>query len=279
MSVSAPHWAEGESGTAFKKRRVGQTNLEVTELGIGTATFPGQLGVKVPIEGARQTIDDALAAGVRYFDTAPMYGFGLLRAHPRRRAAVPRRRTWCSRPRSGGCFIRCASEAERAPGSNPWTQPFPFTMTYDYSYDAIMRSFEESLHRLGLGKIDILLVHDIGVQTHGAEVNATHWKALADSGYRALSELKAQGLVSAIGLGVNEVHVLMDAFEDRRLGHPPPRQPLHPARADAAPHALRRVPEARHLDACGRPVRRRHPCRAPTSGGRRPAPTTRRRPR
>ena len=86
-------------------------------------------------------------------------------------------------------------------------------MTYDYTYDAIMRSFEDSLQRLGLGKIDILLVHDIGVQTHGAEVNAKHWKDLAGSGYRALSELKSQGLVSAIGLGVNEVAVLMDAFE------------------------------------------------------------------
>jgi D-threo-aldose 1-dehydrogenase len=211
MSVSAPHSAEGKVA-AFKKRRVGKTGLEVTELGIGSATFPGQLGVKVPIEGAQQTVEDALAAGVRYFDSAPMYGFGLSE-HVVGDALRFRDGDVVLSTKVGRLLHPLRSESDRAPGSNPWTQPFPFSMTYDYSYDAVMRSFEASLNRLGLGKIDILLVHDIGVQTHGAEVNARHWKALGDSGYRALSELKAQGLVSAIGLGVNEVDILMDAFK------------------------------------------------------------------
>ena len=92
------------------------------------------------------------------------------------------------------------SESDRVPGSNPWTQPFPFSMTYDYTYDAIMRSFEDSLQRLGLGKIDILLVHDIGVQTHGAEVNAKHWKDLAGSGFArsASSSRRASSRRSAL---------------------------------------------------------------------------------
>jgi D-threo-aldose 1-dehydrogenase len=98
-------------------------------------------------------------------------------------------------------------------GSNPWTLPFPFSMTYDYSYDAVMRSFEDSLQRLGLGRVDIVLVHDIGVQTHGEEENRRLWAQLAGGGYRALSDLKAQGVISAIGIGVNEVPVLLDALE------------------------------------------------------------------
>jgi D-threo-aldose 1-dehydrogenase len=202
---------DGMDVPAFAKRRVGRTDLEVTELGIGTATFPGQLGVQVPINGTRRTIEDAYDAGVRYFDTAPMYGFGysehIVGDGLRFRDADAVLST-----KAGRLLHPLRSEARRT-GENPWTQPFPFTMTYDYSYDGIMRSFEQSLHRLGLGKIDILLVHDIGVQTHGAEANARHWSDLADSGYRALSELRSQGLVSAIGLGVNEVPVLMDAFE------------------------------------------------------------------
>ncbi len=75
-----------------------------------------------------------------------------------------------------------------------------------------MRSFEDSLQRLGLSKIDILLIHDIGTATHGVEGNKQHWHALAEGGYRALTELKSKGLISAIGLGVNEWPVLMDAL-------------------------------------------------------------------
>lgn len=192
-------------------RQVGRTALQLPVLGIGSATFPGQLGVVVPIEGARGTVDAALDAGVRFFDTAPMYGFGLSE-HILGDQLRFRQEGVVLSTKVGRLLHPVPDETKRAPGSNPWTRPFPFAMTYDYSYDAIMRSFEDSLQRLGLGRVDILLVHDIGVQTHGVEANARHWKDLADSGVRALSDLKAQGLISAIGLGVNEVEVLLDAF-------------------------------------------------------------------
>jgi D-threo-aldose 1-dehydrogenase len=79
-----------------------------------------------------------------------------------------------------------------------------------------MRSVEDSYQRLGLAKIDILYVHDIGAYQHGAELNAHHFAILRDSGYRALEALRGAGVVSAIGLGVNEVQVLLDvlAFGD-----------------------------------------------------------------
>jgi D-threo-aldose 1-dehydrogenase len=83
---------------------------------------------------------------------------------------------------------------------------------YDYSYDGIMRSVEDSYQRLGLARIDILYVHDIGAYQHGPELNARHFKVLRDSGYKALDELKRSGTVNAIGIGVNEKQVLIDAI-------------------------------------------------------------------
>jgi hypothetical protein len=75
-----------------------------------------------------------------------------------------------------------------------------------------MRSMEDSYQRLGMAKIDILLVHDIGVYQHGAEANAGHMKTLRESGYRALEELRRAGVVSAIGVGVNESAVLIEVL-------------------------------------------------------------------
>jgi D-threo-aldose 1-dehydrogenase len=75
----------------------------------------------------------------------------------------------------------------------------PFDAVFDYSYDAIMRSFEDSLQRLGLGRIDILYVHDIGAMQHGREGHPAIMRALRVSGYRALEELRRCGAVRAIG--------------------------------------------------------------------------------
>jgi D-threo-aldose 1-dehydrogenase len=91
--------------------------------------------------------------------------------------------------------------------------PLPFDAVYDYSYDGIMRSFEDSFQRLGLARIDILYVHDIGSYQHGVEANVALMKTLRESGYRALESLRSSGEVSAIGIGVNEREVLLEALE------------------------------------------------------------------
>jgi aryl-alcohol dehydrogenase-like predicted oxidoreductase len=99
--------------------------------------------------------------------------------------------------------------------------PLPFHPVYDYSYDGVMRSFDASLHRLGLDRIDILLAHDIGEMQHGVADNARHFADLATGGYKALEELRASGRVSAIGLGVNENEVCLSALEiGQRVGTP-----------------------------------------------------------
>jgi D-threo-aldose 1-dehydrogenase len=196
--------------TEFKTRQVGRTALKVTELGLGAATLAGMNGVVVTDEQARAIVTAGLEAGIGYFDTAPHYGNGRsehlvgdgLRFHTDGKVLSTK---------VGRLLRPIRSESERTM-AHPWTKSFPFEIVYNYSYDAIMRSFEDSLQRLGLSRIDILLVHDIGTQTHGVEGNKKHWDDLSNGGYRALAELKAQGLVSAIGLGVNEWPVLMDAF-------------------------------------------------------------------
>jgi D-threo-aldose 1-dehydrogenase len=91
--------------------------------------------------------------------------------------------------------------------------PMPFEPVYDYSYDGVMRSFEDSLQRLGLARIDILYVHDIGAMQHGEEAHPRLMRTLRDGGYRALEELRAAGTVRAIGIGVNEREVLLEAME------------------------------------------------------------------
>jgi D-threo-aldose 1-dehydrogenase len=147
--------------------------------------------------------------GVRYVDTAPFYGVGAaerrvgdaLRDRPRDEWVLSTKVGRLLRPR-------------RQPGgaTDGRLAPMPFEVIYDYSYDGIMRSVEDSYQRLGLARIDILYVHDIGVYQHGAEAHAAHMRTLKDSGYRALDELKRGGVVSAIGIGVNESAVLLEAL-------------------------------------------------------------------
>lgn len=199
------------SAKPFKSRKVGRTDLAFTELGFGSATLAGMNGVDVADDTARQLVSAALDAKIGYFDTAPHYGFG--RAEHLMGDALRYRTDGVALSTKVGRKLKpVRSDAERTV-EHPWTRPFPFEIVYDYGYDGIMRSYEDSLQRLGLGAIEVLLVHDIGVETHGEEGNRTHWADLANGGYKALDELRRSGAVKAIGLGVNEVPVLMNAFD------------------------------------------------------------------
>ncbi len=197
-----------DMATDFARRRIARTDLSVTEVGFGAASVAG-LFEAVSDEQCRQTVRAALDGGIAYVDTSPFYGFGksehlvgdVLRRHG---AGV----VLSSKV---GRLLKpyCGTEIERG----NWVDPFCFEPYFDYSYDGVMRSFADSQQRLGLTRIDILYVHDIGTMIHGAETNRIHWQQLAGGGYRALAELKAAGLVGAIGMGVNEWQVLMDALD------------------------------------------------------------------
>ena len=187
----------------WEKRQVGRTALQVTTLGLGTATMGGTR-VKVTRQQGEDIVTAAWDAGVRYVDTAPFYGIGAAEHRVGDALRDKPRDEWVLGTKVGR-LLRPTVEGR--------IDPMPFDVLYDYSYDGIMRSVEDSFQRLGLARIDIALVHDIGAYQHGAELNAQYFKVLAESGYKALEELKRTGVVSAIGIGVNEKEVLLDALK------------------------------------------------------------------
>jgi D-threo-aldose 1-dehydrogenase len=192
----------------LETRRVGRTPLRLTVLGLGTGTLGGH---RIPVtrEEGEAVVGAAWSAGVRYFDTAPFYGFGracriagdALRELPRKDWVLSTKAGRLLRPRETGGVHGALQH------------PMPFDDVFDYSYDGIMRSFEDDLQRLGLARIDILYVHDIGARQHGTEAHPRIMRTFREGGYRALAKLRASGELGAIGIGVNEREVLLEAIE------------------------------------------------------------------
>lgn len=193
---------------AFQTRQLGRTALRVTTMGLGTATMGGSRFVVTDAD-RHAIVTAAWDAGIRYVDTAPFYGVGssergvgdALRDKPRDEWVLSTKVGRLLRPKT-----------DTAPSPDGRLSPLPFKVIYDYTYDGIMRSVDDSYQRLGLARIDILYVHDIGAYQHGEELNRHYFAQLKDSGYRALDQLRAEKTVSAIGLGVNEKQVLLDAL-------------------------------------------------------------------
>ena len=188
----------------MEKRQVGQTGLMIDTLGLGGAPLGGNF-IDLDYRQAAELIETAKQAGIGYFDTAPWYGFG---RSERVMGDLLRHTDYILSDKVGRLL-------KPGPVDNPsdfgMVDPLPFHVVYDYGYDGIMRAFEDNLQRLGLDRIDILLAHDIGTFTHGNE-NERHFRDLAEGGYRAMDEIRRAGHVKAIGLGVNENAVCMDAL-------------------------------------------------------------------
>jgi D-threo-aldose 1-dehydrogenase len=181
--------------------------VQVTALGFGAAAL-GNLYTAISDITARTCLETALDAGIGYVDTAPHYGQGL---SERRVGAILAERALSGRP---GVTLSTKIGRVLTPVTPPppgterhgFIDGDPYEPHFDYSYDGVMRSFEDSRARLNRDHIDILLAHDLGTATHG-EAGAAHMKAFLDGGLRAMHDLKAQGQVGAIGLGVNEWQV------------------------------------------------------------------------
>ncbi len=186
-------------------RPLGKTGLMLTALGFGGAGI-GNLYRAVSDDAARASIDAAHAAGVRLFDTAPYYGFGL--SEQRLGAALkrldPDERIILST--KVGRLLDPAPDDDVTELREGYVTPNPVRPVFDYSYDGVMRSWRESLQRLQRSRIDILLAHDIGRLTH-KERHADRWRQFITGGYRAMRALRDSGAVRAIGLGVNEWEV------------------------------------------------------------------------
>jgi D-threo-aldose 1-dehydrogenase len=190
-------------------RVLGRTRVRVTRLGFGGAPL-GNLFRPIPEAVAVDTVCAAWAAGVRYFDTAPLYGHGLseqrlgaaLRGQPRDAFVLSTKvgRRLVPRP------------AEPAPG-DAYVHTPPLVPVFDYTAASARDSLAASLERLGLSRVDVVLIHDIGPVTHGAD-DAARYRDAMDGAYRVLHDLRAAGTVGAIGVGVNEWQVLERCMRD-----------------------------------------------------------------
>ena len=185
-------------------RRVGGTALELPVFGFGSAHLGEMYGL-VDEAQSRATLDAAWDGGVRFYDTAPWYGRGLsehriggfLRTKPRPEFRITTKvgRT-LHRPKDFSTFTRA-----------PWLGGLNFEVHFDYSYDGVMRSYEQALQRLALDTVDALVIHDMDALHHGDQLPAFE-KQLFDSGIRALEELKASGDIMAFGMGINRAEQL-----------------------------------------------------------------------
>jgi len=176
--------------------------LSFTAMGFGSAPLGNYLR-QLSEEDCDQTLSAAWGSGMRYFDTAPLYGLGLsevrvgrlLARHPRKdytlSTKVGRLLTPCAKDEVNGMFFVHTPQVR---------------FDYDYSYDGVMRSYEDSRKRIGVDRVDILYVHDICAFAHGGREGseARIRELMEKGGWRALADLRDSGEVKAIGAGVNE---------------------------------------------------------------------------
>ena len=184
---------------ALLRRRLGRTGLDVSVLGFGTAPL-GDLFVRIPDAVAIATVERAFALGINLLDSSPLYGRGLAE----HRCGTALRRV------NRRDIVLCTKVGR-------WMDPFhppgdasgfvggqPHRAVFDYSYDGTMRSVEQSLLRLGTDRLDLLLIHDVDVWTHGRDAIEQRFQEAMEGAYVALDRLRGEGVVKGIGIGVNE---------------------------------------------------------------------------
>jgi D-threo-aldose 1-dehydrogenase len=199
----------------FDTIRVGTTDVRITRLGFGSASIGG-LFRSVDDDAAARTVDRAWDLGIRYFDVAPLYGYG---TGERRLGAALQ-----GRPRDGYSLSTKVGRLVRPAGRIPagadidrqaldgredayYADTDDRRVVFDYSADGVARSLEESLERLGTDRIDLVFIHDPD----------DHWKAAIDDAYPALHRLREQGVIRAIGVGMNRSAMLARFAREAQL--------------------------------------------------------------
>lgn len=192
------------------RRRLRNRDVSFTLMGLGCA----QMGNLYRVTGYQESLgafDTAWQAGIRYFDTAPFYGYTRSERRLGTMLTEHERADYVLSTKVGRIMVPDATVGAE---EDAYVAPLPFRPVYDYSYDAILRSFEASRQRIGVFAPDILYVHDIGRVTHG-DKHAHYWHQLTKGGgFKALGELRSAGLVKAVGLGVNEWQAVWDAMDE-----------------------------------------------------------------
>jgi D-threo-aldose 1-dehydrogenase len=198
-----------------ERRRVGRTDLHLPVLGLGTCPLGGVYAA-IGEDEARATFNAAWDAGIRFYDTAPWYGLG--------QAEHRTGRALFDKPRADYSLTTKIGRVLRAPRNRTtykppaWEAPLQFEVEHVFTYDAIMRSYEDSLQRLGINKVDALYIHDLdsGYFPDQEDLDAK-FHELDEGGYRALEELKSSGEVAAIGAGINEIGMISRFLESADL--------------------------------------------------------------
>ena len=192
--------------------RHGTGGLTVTELGMGTAPL-GNLYRAISDDDAQATLQAAWDGGVRFYDTAPLYGLGLAETRLNRFLRGKDRDAYVLATKIGRLLDPCPPGQHTGVGK--WFDVPDRQERFDYSHDGVMRSVEFSLERLGLSRIDILHVHDLCVFTHGSKAasDARIDAFFETGGYDAMRKLRDEGTIAAIGGGVNEWQVCQTLAE------------------------------------------------------------------
>ncbi len=180
----------------MRSRPAGRGGLALTELGLGGSRL-GNLYRAITDEEGTAAIDAAWEAGVRYFDTAPHYGLGLSERRLGRALAHRPRDHYVVSTKVGRLLVDDPSGGDRRDDAG-FDVPATARRVWDFSRDGVRRSLESSLERLGLDRIDVVYLHDPD----------DHWDVAVDEGYPALAELRDQGVVGAIGAGMNQSEML-----------------------------------------------------------------------
>ncbi|OSP55899.1 pyridoxal 4-dehydrogenase [Pseudoruegeria sp. SK021] len=191
----------------MKTRRLGKTDVALSEIGFGCGAI-GNLYRPVSTADANDVMQCAWDNGFRYFDTAPFYGHGLSERRVGDFLRDKPEQSYVLSTKVGKLLDPCPSDAVPDHG---FVNPLPFDVRFDYSGDAIRRSHEFSLARLGLNRTDILWVHDLEPKSLGSAYQS-HLANFLDTGIAALEDLKRQGVIRGFGLGVNEVQPCLDVL-------------------------------------------------------------------
>jgi len=193
----------GHAGTALRRtvmpvHQVPRRAVALTELGLGVSQF-GNLYHKTTDEEARGAVDAAWAAGIRYFDTAPHYGLGLSERRIGALLADRPRQEYVLSTKVGRLLVPSPETAGERDDQG-FDVPAAHRRVWDFSRDGVRRSLEASLDRLGLDRVDVVYLHDPD----------EHWEQASRQAVPALTELRDQGVIGAVGVGMTQSSMLAD---------------------------------------------------------------------
>jgi D-threo-aldose 1-dehydrogenase len=194
----------------LETRVIGRTSLHITCLGLGGGALGG-LYEPVAADDAIEAVEQAYEHGIRYFDAAPLYGHGRSEERLGRGLAGVERSSFVLSTKVG---MMIDPRPSTEPGAERrYADPFLLDGRFDFSYDACLRSLEASMRRLRTDRVDIVYIHDPdegdSLAPPDRRTGKDHLAEAMDGAYRALDELRAQGVIGAIGVGLNGTSMLV----------------------------------------------------------------------